>query len=145
MSRSAKRSRPKAIRPHQLQETCLAIADRLAKADPSNAGWQRNLWVSYGKVADVLIAQGDLSAGLKSNWQKAHEITSRLAKTDPNNAGWQRDLPLSYEKVGRRARGPGPAGPRRSASFNDSLAIRDRLAKADPSNGGMAARSLRVV
>jgi hypothetical protein len=29
----------------------LAIADRLAKSDPGNAGWQRDLEVSYGVVA----------------------------------------------------------------------------------------------
>ena len=32
----------------------LAIAERLAKADPGNAGWQRDLAVSYNKVGDVL-------------------------------------------------------------------------------------------
>ena len=40
----------------------LAIADRLAKSDPGNAGWQRDLSVSYDKVGDVLVAQGDLPA-----------------------------------------------------------------------------------
>jgi hypothetical protein len=34
----------------------LAIADRMAKADPGNAGWQRDLSVSYNEVADVLVA-----------------------------------------------------------------------------------------
>jgi hypothetical protein len=30
----------------------LAIADRLAKSDPGNAGWQRDLSVSYEKVGN---------------------------------------------------------------------------------------------
>jgi tetratricopeptide (TPR) repeat protein len=30
-----------------------AIFDRLAKVDPGNAGWQRDLAVSYGRVATV--------------------------------------------------------------------------------------------
>jgi hypothetical protein len=38
----------------------LAIADRLAKSDPGNAGWQRDLSVSFNKVGDVLVAQGNL-------------------------------------------------------------------------------------
>jgi hypothetical protein len=38
----------------------LAIADRLAKSDPGNAGWQRDLSVSYNKIGDVLVAQGNL-------------------------------------------------------------------------------------
>jgi hypothetical protein len=44
----------------------LAIAERLAKADPGNAGWQRHLSVSYNNVGDVLVAQGDLPEALKS-------------------------------------------------------------------------------
>ena len=36
----------------------LAIRDRLAKSDPGNAGWQRDLSVSYDRVGDVLVAQG---------------------------------------------------------------------------------------
>ena len=38
----------------------LAIADRLARADPGNASWQRDLSVSYNKIGDVLVAQGNL-------------------------------------------------------------------------------------
>ena len=44
----------------------LAIRDRLAKADPGNAGWQRDLFVSYIKIGDVLAAQGNLAEALKS-------------------------------------------------------------------------------
>src|ERR1039457_3742120 len=43
-----------------------SAADRLAKSDPGNAGWQRDLSVSYEKVGDVQVAQGDLQAALKS-------------------------------------------------------------------------------
>jgi hypothetical protein len=38
----------------------LAIAERLTKADPSNAAWQRDLALSYTKTGDVLMAQGNL-------------------------------------------------------------------------------------
>jgi len=44
----------------------LAIADRLAKADPGNAGGQRDLSVSYNKMGDVLVDQGNLPEALKS-------------------------------------------------------------------------------
>jgi hypothetical protein len=33
-----------------------AIRDRLAKSDPGNAGWQRDLSVSYEKIGNVLGA-----------------------------------------------------------------------------------------
>ena len=77
----------------------LAIADRLAKADPGNAGWQRDLSVSYDRVGDVLVAQGNLPEALKS-FRGSLAIADRLAKADPGNAGWQRDLSVSYDRVG---------------------------------------------
>jgi hypothetical protein len=54
---------PEALKSYQAD---LAIADRLAKADPGNAGWQRDLSVSYNKIGDVLVAQGNLPEALKS-------------------------------------------------------------------------------
>ena len=39
----------------------LAIRERLAAADPGNAGWQRDLSVSYDRVGDVLVAQGNIT------------------------------------------------------------------------------------
>ena len=78
-----------------LSATCLAIMDRLAKADPGNAGWQRDLSMSYNKVGDVLVAQGKLPEALKS-FRASHEIFDRLAKADPGNAGTQRDLSQSH-------------------------------------------------
>ena len=41
-------------------EAALAIAERLAAADPGNANWQRDLAVSHNKLGDVRVAQGDL-------------------------------------------------------------------------------------
>jgi hypothetical protein len=36
----------------------LAIRERLAKVDPNNAGWQRNLSYSYTQIGDVLVSRG---------------------------------------------------------------------------------------
>ena len=77
----------------------MRISDRLAKADPGNAGWQRDLSVSYNKIGDVLVAQGNLPEALKS-FRDGLAIRDRLAKADPGNAGWQRDLSVSYNKIG---------------------------------------------
>jgi hypothetical protein len=38
----------------------LGIAEKLAKQDPGNALWQRDLSVIYDNVGDVQRAQGDL-------------------------------------------------------------------------------------
>jgi tetratricopeptide (TPR) repeat protein len=110
----------------------LAIADRLAKADPNNAGWQRDLSVSYDRVGDVLVAQGNLSEALKS-YRDSLTIRDRLAKADPNNAQWQRDLSVSYDRAGDVLVTQGNL-PEALKSYRDSLAIADRLAKADPNN-----------
>jgi tetratricopeptide (TPR) repeat protein len=108
------------------------IADRLAKSDPGNAGWQSDLAVSYDRVGNVQVAQGNLPAALIS-YQTSLAIRDRLAKSDPGNAGWQRDLSVSYIKVGdvQLAQGDLPAA---LISNQTSLAIRDRLVKSDPGN-----------
>ena len=49
-----------------------AVAERLAKADPGNAGWQRDLSVSHNKIGDVQRAQGNLPAALTS-FQASHD------------------------------------------------------------------------
>ena len=112
----------------------LAIVDRLAQSDPGNAGWQRDLSVSYEKIGDVQVAQGDLAGALKS-YRDSLAITDRLAQSDPGNAGWQRDLSVSYDKIGDVQVAQGDlAGALKS--YRDSLAIGDRLAQSDPGNAG---------
>ena len=111
----------------------LAIAERLAQSDPGNAGWQRDLSVSYERVGDVQVAQGDLAGALKS-YRDSLAIGERLAQSDPGNAGWQRDLSVSYDKLAtcswRRAILPARSSPTATASPSD------RLAQSDPGNAG---------
>ena len=83
-----------------------AIRDRLAKADPGNTEWQRNLSVSYSKIGDVLRDQGDLRAALDS-FEAAFVIRDRLARANPENAIWQVDLALSYARLGQLHRALG--------------------------------------
>jgi hypothetical protein len=47
--------------------------------------WQREMSVSYDKVGDAQLAQGDLAGALKSYFDSL-AILERLAKTDPGNA-----------------------------------------------------------
>lgn len=71
----------------------------MAKADPGNASWQRELSVSHEKIGDVTIAQGKPVGALASH-QASLDIAARLAKADPSNAVWQRDLSVSHERIG---------------------------------------------
>jgi tetratricopeptide (TPR) repeat protein len=115
-----------------LYERGLAIAERLAKADPGNALWQRDLSVSHNKIGDVLRAQGNLSATLDS-YKASHAIFDRLAKADPGNSGLQRDLSVSHNKIGDTLRVQGNITAALD-SYKACLAIADRLAEADPGN-----------
>jgi tetratricopeptide (TPR) repeat protein len=55
----------------------------LAAADPSNAGWQRDLSVSHDRIGDVLLAQGDLAGALKA-YRESLAVAARLAAADPS-------------------------------------------------------------
>jgi tetratricopeptide (TPR) repeat protein len=55
----------------------LAIMQRLVQSDPGNAGWQRDLSVSYGKLGDVFSEQGDIEEAIK-NYRLALALVDRL-------------------------------------------------------------------
>jgi tetratricopeptide (TPR) repeat protein len=110
----------------QAYRDSLAIAERLAKADPRHAGWQRDLSVSYYKVGNVLETQGKLGDALNA-YRDSLAIFERLAKADPGNAGWQRDLSVSYHRVGDVLVAQGNLTEALQA-YRDSLGIRARLA-----------------
>ena len=112
----------------------LTIAERLADADPNNAGWQRDVSVSYVKVGDVLVAQGNLPEALKS-FRDSLAITERLANADPNNAEWQRDVSVSYNKVGDVLRVQGSL-PEALKSYPCQLHDQRGLTEVDPDNAG---------
>ena len=80
-------------------QASIDIRERLAAADPGNAGWQRDLSVSHNKIGDVQVQQGNLTDALAS-YQADLDIAQRLAAADPGNAGWQRDLSVSHNKIG---------------------------------------------
>ena len=111
-----------------------SIAESLARSDPGNAGWQRDLSVSFIKVGDVLVAQGKLTEALKS-YRDSLVIFDRLARSDPGNAGWQRDLSVSFIKVGDVLVAQGKLT-EALKSYRDSLVIFDTLTRSDPGNTG---------
>ena len=86
-------------------QAALAIRERLAKADPGNAGWQRDLAVLRNKIGDVKVAQGELTAALTSYqaalviaevWRKrtrampAGSATTRSPTIRSAMSGWRR-------------------------------------------------------
>ena len=77
----------------------LTIAEGLAKRDPANTQWQRDLFVSKAKIGDVLVAQGD-GPGALAAYEAGLTIAEGLAKRDPANTQWQVDLAASCAKLG---------------------------------------------
>jgi len=69
----------------------LAIRDRLAKADPDNAGWQRDLALGYGKVATLLVKY-DRDEPARTAFDAGRTIMQRLVGLSPDNATWRNDL-----------------------------------------------------
>ena len=82
----------------QAERNGLSIAERLAKADPGNAGWQRDLALAYGNLASKHLehlerwtAAGTDTAILIAS-RKGREIMVRLVTVVPDNVQWQKDL-----------------------------------------------------
>jgi hypothetical protein len=78
----------------------LAIAERLTTADPSNAGWQRDLAISHGRIAELLAEQDDTAQAL-SEYRQAREIIARLAAVSPDDATLPDDLAVFDEEISR--------------------------------------------
>jgi len=112
----------------------VAIMEALSASDPGNAGWRRDLSVSYGKVGNVLVTQGDLPGALKA-YRDSLAIIEKLSASDPSNTEWQRDLSVSNMEVGNVlvARGDLPVA---LEAYRDSLAIVEKLSASDPGNVG---------
>jgi predicted negative regulator of RcsB-dependent stress response len=113
-------------------QTGLMIREDLAKLDPVNMEWQRDLFVSKTKIGDVLVAQGD-GAGALATYQSGLTIAEGLAKRDPANTQWQRDLSVSNIKIGDLllAQGDGAGA---LTAYQADLRIAEGLAKRDPAN-----------
>jgi tetratricopeptide (TPR) repeat protein len=69
----------------------LAIADRLARADPGNADWQRALAVSHAHLADVYRRSNDPDNALAA-LRQGQSVMKQVVKLSPDNAGWKNDL-----------------------------------------------------
>jgi tetratricopeptide (TPR) repeat protein len=113
-------------------DAALQRTEKLARSDPKNEGWQRDLSVSFNKVAGVLEAQGERERAL-GEYQKSLAISEKLAASDPKNSDWQRDLSVCYEKVAGILEAQGDRE-RALGEYQKSLAISEKLAASDPKN-----------
>lgn len=77
----------------------LAIAERLAAADPANATWQNDLSMARINLGDALFDEGNLNAALKA-YQDSVAIFDRMPKGQTGTIDWQRRLGPAYERIG---------------------------------------------
>ena len=125
----------------QQAKAMVEICIRETAADPDDAEAQRDLSVSYGDVAGVLVTAGQLGEAGRL-YRQALAIDERLAAADPGNSQAQRDLSVSYNDVARVLVTAGQLGEAEQL-YRQALAIRERLAAADPGNS-QAQRDLSV-
>jgi hypothetical protein len=59
----------------------LAIFERLANSDPSNAGWQRDLSVTYAKLAGAYCKSNETAEG-RDNGDQTQRLTAIRQGTD---------------------------------------------------------------
>ncbi len=69
----------------------LAITERLAQSDRGNAGWQRDLSVSYAKLG-VALRETGASADALSALRQGQAIMVGMTRLSPGNAVWKNDL-----------------------------------------------------
>jgi hypothetical protein len=72
-------------------QASLDIIQRLARTDPSNTQWQRDLAVSFGNVA-LIEAQQDLREKALEGFRQARDIIAQLRQKSPDNATLPKDL-----------------------------------------------------
>jgi tetratricopeptide (TPR) repeat protein len=72
-------------------QASLAISERLAQADPGNARWQRDLSLSYDRVAAVEMRQGARDDA-DNDFQQGRDIITQLIRRSPDDATLLRDL-----------------------------------------------------
>jgi hypothetical protein len=68
-----------------------SLFERLAAADPGNAGWPRALASSFGRVAIAEAGQSARERAL-SQFQEGRNIITRLTRQSPENAILPEDL-----------------------------------------------------
>ena len=78
-------------------QASLKIAQDLARRVPDNTEWQRDLSVSYDKVADML-RRSDPAAAL-DNYQASLKIAQDLAQREPDNIELQTDQIVSHVNI----------------------------------------------
>ena len=109
----------------------LELRRDLAKSDPWNGRWLRDLSVSQVRVGDTLATQGDLTGALVAQ-KESRQVARRLVAADPSNATYRIDLSAIQERIGGLLTTQGDLAGALEV-YRESLLIILTLARSDPS------------
>jgi len=98
----------------------LGIRERLAKTDPDNIGWQRDLAASYQRIGDTHERLAQIDAA-KAAFERAHAIYAALLAKFPGNVGLQLASTIPLMRLGELSGAEG------RAYLEQALAILKRL------------------
>ena len=76
----------------------LALRERLTAADQGNTQWQRNLAVSYTKLASVYERQNRIADALRM-LTRGRDIVAALMAVSPGTAQWKNDLAWFEQQI----------------------------------------------
>ena len=110
----------------------LAVMDELAKSDPGNVGWQRDLAVSFERIGTAQIMQNDPPGALAS-FRDGLAIVEKLAGSESRQCRRAARSGVVFHQARRRAAGASRSG-RRAQKLSGTTCHLDRLAKSDPGN-----------
>jgi tetratricopeptide (TPR) repeat protein len=107
----------------------------LLKADPNDAGWQRDLAETESRVGQVQARLGHSADALRA-YREGHAIFVRLAAADPHNGVFRRDLSGSFNDIGDMQLAQGDLAGALD-SFRDGLDIDRAGIQSDPDNADL--------
>ncbi|NMO52311.1 hypothetical protein HH310_14025 [Actinoplanes sp. TBRC 11911] len=110
----------------------LAISQRLADLNPTDASRQQDLGQVHLMVGDVAKARGNLTAAEQA-YARCRDIAQRLADGDPANLASQHDLAVAHSRLGDVADARNDLAAAEQA-YTRYRAIFHRLSELDPAN-----------
>jgi tetratricopeptide (TPR) repeat protein len=113
-------------------DASLAIRKALVAEDPKNAGWRRDLGLSYERRGALLSDFGDDDEALES-FATNLALREELARESPDDTQARRDLAIAWDFKGLALKRLGRLDEAITA-FVNSLDLRKTLANSDPKN-----------
>jgi tetratricopeptide (TPR) repeat protein len=109
-----------------LYQKAIALRERLVASDKTNVQFQRDLALSYERLASLALVDGPKADAIASI-RKAVALREQIALADPDSAPWQFDLALSLFWLAQ-------AGDEPQAHYQQALAIAEKLDAAGQLN-----------